>query len=129
MQEAKLFISVGADNVKGIISREPSTSKIFRSEENKVLDLDRSDGSIQEDEAIKEMENAGFFSKACAFFNEVVFSDHIYDFLVGDHLGKVSLFNVELLYPSDALDNGLSYTKMIKVTESRHPRILEGNEL
>lgn len=36
--------------------------------------------------------------------------------------------NVELVYPNDALDNGLSYTKMIKEMDQRHPRIYENKE-
>mmetsp|Transcript_7230 Transcript_7230/g.6341 ORF Transcript_7230/g.6341 Transcript_7230/m.6341 type:complete len:127 (+) Transcript_7230:733-1113(+) len=47
--------------------------------------------------------------------------DYLSDLVMGDMFRKVELHNVEVIYPSDALDNGLSHSRMMRMLTLNHP--------
>ncbi len=75
------------------------------------------------------MQSSNIFKKAYYQAKQVINADYLVDFFVGDLFSKVNLSNVEAIYPSDALDNGLSFTKMQKEMLSRHPFKVEGKDI
>ena len=48
--------------------------------------------------------------------------ERLVDFVVGGYFDKDDEYEIDFQFENDALDNGLSYSKMKKVVEKKQPR-------
>ena len=87
-------------------------------QEEEKSDPDK-DSISEEDE---EEENKGYLTKWFGKVKNAFTLDHLVDFVVGGFFDKDEDYELDLQYENDALDNGLSFTKMKKVVEKKLPR-------
>ena len=78
--------------------------------------------SVSDSEEDEEA-NKGYFSRWFGKIKNVFSMEYLVDFVVGGYFDKdEEEIEINYHYENDALDNGLSYTKMTKVVEKRLPR-------
>lgn len=102
-------------------------SNKFQSFLNDDGDVEEEKSDPDEDSKVSEKEeeheqDQGFMSKMFGKVKKALTWENMLDFVVGDYFEKEEEFEIDYHFENDALDNGLSFTKMTKVVEKRLPK-------
>ena len=106
--------------------------KNIREASNKFQSFLNDDGEMEEEKSDpdedskvsekEEEQDQGFMARMFGKMKKAFTWENMLDFVVGDYFEKEEEFEIDYHFENDALDNGLSFTKMSKVVEKRLPK-------